>query len=106
MRALYWLWRILFIDLGIAVMLVGCGGGNPQMVSISLNPAVADLTAGGAPLPLTARAIYDDGTTSDITARVGWSTSAPGQVNVLADGMTFAPASALVENCVDHRNLR
>jgi hypothetical protein len=70
MRALYLLWRILFIDLGIAVMLVGCGGGSPQMVSISLNPAGADLTAGGAPLPLTARAIYDDGTTSDITARV------------------------------------
>ncbi len=96
MKALSFFCRHLAIALGFAVMLSSCGGGSRQIVSISLTPSAADLKAGGAPLSLTASATYDDGTTSDITAHVGWSTSAPGQVDVLADGMTFAPAGALV----------
>jgi subtilisin-like proprotein convertase family protein len=90
-------WRIfVLILLAFALVASGCGSDDPAMVSIALTPAAADLTAGSAPLSLTARATYTDGTTSDITARVAWSTSAPGQVDVGAGGLAFAPTTARV----------
>ena len=68
----------------------------PVLVSLAVTPASGDVTAGGATLPLTARATYSNATTTDVTGLATWTTAAPGQVDVTTGGLVSAPLAARV----------
>ena len=87
-------WIVIPISVALALGSSACGG--PSVVSLAVTPAASDLTAGGATLPLTARATYSDATTVDVTAQAAWTTAAQGQVEVTAGGVASAPAAARV----------
>lgn len=66
------------------------------VISVSVSPSTGDVVAGGAPLPLAARATFSDSTTGDVTAEATWSTDAAGNLDVSGGGAALAPASARV----------
>ena len=63
------------------------------MASVTVTPATSDLTAGGAAVPLTARATYSGGSTGDVTATATWSSTPAGRVSVAAGSATAAAGS-------------
>ena len=69
---------------------------EPVLVSLAVTPASGDVTAGGATLPLTARATYSNATTTDVTGLATWTTAAPGQVDVTTSGLASSPPAARV----------
>ncbi len=81
-----------------ALLASGCGGsqGGPAVVSLAVTPASFDVTAGGAAVPLTARATYADASVEDVSGRATWTTSAAGEVDVAAGGGAFATGAARV----------
>ncbi len=93
-------WIVIPISMALALGASACGGGGggggPALVSLAVTPAATDLTAGGATVPLAARATYSDATIVDVTPQATWTTSAQGQVDVTAGGVTSAPSAARV----------
>ena len=63
-----------------------------QLTSITLTPSTINIPRSGAK-QLTATATYSDTTTSDITGRVTWSSSAPTVATVSTSGLVLGVAS-------------
>ena len=59
------------------------GAGVPFIRSIAITPASAEIPK-GKQLQLSAVATYSNGTTSDVTAVAGWSSSNPAAVSIVA----------------------
>jgi uncharacterized repeat protein (TIGR01451 family) len=69
---------------------------EPPVASLAVTPWAGDVTAGGASVPLTARATFVDSVTTDVTSRATWTTAAEGQVDVTSEGVASAPRAARV----------
>ncbi len=76
------------------VLLGGLGsdsGGGPNLESIKLTPLNPSIAIGGTQ-QFTARGKFTDGSTQDLTTRVGWSSSNEGAATIDATGLATALA--------------
>lgn len=75
------------------LMLVGCSGSSTHtMTSITVTPATAAI-APGATQQYKATASFGDGTTSDVTNSVTWSSSTPAAATINSAGLATAVAT-------------
>jgi uncharacterized protein YjdB len=65
------------------------------IVSVSVSPASLTMSVGGSAQPLTAQAIYNDGSSRDVTTLATWVSSAPAVVGVTTGGGSRGLATAV-----------
>src|SRR5207237_101517 len=87
------LWFVL--ELGIAALaLSGCNGSQSSpstLTSIQITPANPSV-ASGSTQQFAARGAFSDGSTADVTASVGWSSSDTTRATISSSGLATAAA--------------